>query len=139
MELIETEIELIYYVDHGFRHHRGAVRVEEQIQGSADAIVVEPAYLIRLDTDEIRPERRTPAGYRINRPPIQDDVPEKDAETCGGVRVRRPVVVDVATDNGLDSGSFEEVVYDRQGANSLGSELERSLGCHRYVMDRRVY
>jgi hypothetical protein len=31
------------------------------------------------------------------------------------------------------------VVYDRQGANSLGGELERSLGCHRYVMDRRVY
>ena len=129
VELREADLEPLGDGEGHVGEQRGAVGVEEPVQGAADPVVADVVHIGWLQPVCGGGERRDRLRLAVNRLPLHHDGAQQHQEPAGVGQGHAPVPGrDVALQDLRQPHARQEVIDERQRPQPLRAELERASG-----------
>jgi hypothetical protein len=124
VKAVHGETELADRPDHDLGGDGGPVRVEEEVQGPREPVIVEKSSLPGSEAQEVGPVGSGPGGEAIERLPGEEEVPQEDPQADRGSLVAAPGSREPVPQDLLDTKPTEEVVEDGETPEKAGTMLE---------------
>jgi hypothetical protein len=120
VQLVQIDVELADCVRHDGESERGDVRVEEAVEASADAVVVERGELRPGQPQEFRRVSRGPLADTIKGLARDQEVLDQDQEPGRGGNTRASVLKrEMVAEELLEAEPPEYAVKNRQGGDAV--------------------
>ena len=138
VQLLQRDRELLDHVHHEGGQQRVRVGIEQSIQGSAHAIVVEESDLLRAQSQEGGDPPPRPFPQPVERHAGQHEIAREDTESGTRRQLRAGVGRrQVARQELLESQAPQDVVHEGQAAEGVRDEREAAGLSHPRVLRRR--
>jgi hypothetical protein len=111
MQLVEADAEVLSNREHDLGQKRCPIGIEEPVQGSSDAIIVEPHHFLCRESEGAGGELMHELPLAVDRFALDNERAQQHAE-CRGVRHRAAPIArgDVCLEQRRKPQAFEKVV-----------------------------
>ncbi len=128
MELLQFHFELPHRAHDDFGEQRSAVGIEQPIEGSTDAVVVEQRHFVRRQAELRRIEGSSPFLQSVDRSACLQDVAQEESERFGGRQAQAAIVVgDIARQHVVQPEAIHEPIDHWELSERVRAQLQRGI------------